>query len=226
MAALSIIVPVLNEARLVRPFLQHLGTVAPEAERIVVDGGSVDGTGERAARLAQLVRSPPGRAAQMNAGAAAARGEILWFLHVDSRLPPGAAAALADALVDPQLAGGCFRIRIPRPGLAYRIADDWGNLAVDVGRIALGDHGIFARRAAFEAVGGYPDVPLMEDAEFYRSLRRRGRVRQLPLALETSPRRWERHGPARITALYALILALYVARVPLPLLARLHRRLA
>jgi rSAM/selenodomain-associated transferase 2 len=221
---LSLVIPTLNEAPIIEAFLRHLAEIVPGAERIVADGGSEDGTAERAAALARVVRAPRGRARQMNAGAAAARGEALWFLHADSRLPEGAAPALQAALADPGLAGGCFRIRLPRRGLAYRIADDLGNRAVDLFRTALGDHGIFARRAAFEALGGYPDVPLMEDAEFYRALAAHGRVRQLPLAIETSPRRWERHGPARTTALYALILALYLARVPLPLLAHLHRR--
>ncbi|MFN3650273.1 MAG: TIGR04283 family arsenosugar biosynthesis glycosyltransferase [Armatimonadota bacterium] len=223
---LSIVVPTRGEAEGIEAFLRHLRERAPDAEVIVADGGSTDGTPELARPLAdRVVQSAPGRARQMNAGAGAASGELLWFVHADSRLPERSAAALAEALRDPRLAGGCFRLRIPRPEPVYRISDRLGNLGVDLFRIALGDHGIFCRRAVFAAVGGYPDVPLMEDAELYRRLRKHGRVRQLPLEIETSPRRYERHGPYRTTALYALILALYAAHVPLPLLARIYARL-
>ncbi|HTE17248.1 MAG TPA: TIGR04283 family arsenosugar biosynthesis glycosyltransferase [Armatimonadota bacterium] len=231
---LSIIVPVLNEATLVAAFLVHLREQAPGAQVVVADGGSTDGTREavRAAmerwtgnRSLVLVPSARGRARQMNAGATAATGDILWFLHVDSRLPPGAVESMRRALEDPGLAGGCFRIRIPRPQLVYRVSDSLGNLGVDVFRIALGDHGIFCRRDAFLGLGGYPQVALMEDAELYRRLQRRGRVRQLAPAIETSPRRYELHGPCRTTILYCLILGLYVLRVPIPVLARIYARL-
>jgi rSAM/selenodomain-associated transferase 2 len=223
--SVSIIIPVLNEGAILAEFLRHLRERAPGCELIVVDGGSTDGTPEAASEADRMVHSERGRAAQMNAGAAAARGDVLWFLHADSRVPEGAVAALEAALADESVAGGCFRLRIPRPELIYRLSDSLGNLGVDLFRIALGDHGIFCRRTAFEAAGGYPPVPLMEDAELYRRLRRQGRVRQLPLHIETSPRRYQRHGPYRTTLLYAAILILYALRVPPPALFRLYRRL-
>jgi len=229
-APVSIIIPVLNEAALLEGFLAHLEERAPGAERVVVDGGSIDGTLQVARRCfrgeGRALQSPRGRALQMNRGAAAASGSLLWFLHADSRLPPDPLAQIRTAMRDPALAGGCFRLGIDRPEPIYRISDTLGNLGVDLFRIALGDHGIFCRRSAFTAAGGYPDVPLLEDAELYRRLQRFGGVRQLPAAIETSPRRYERHGPYRTTFLYALILALYAARVPISLLARLYRRLA
>jgi rSAM/selenodomain-associated transferase 2 len=222
----SIIVPVLNEAALLPGFLSHLRQRAPEAEVIVADGGSEDGSRELArGSTDRWIDTPPGRARQMNAGAAVAGGEVLWFLHVDSVLPEEPLALLRDALADPGLAGGCFRLRVPRPQAVYRVTDTLGNLGVDLFRIALGDHGIFCRRSAFEAVGGYPEVPLMEDAELYCRLRRVGRVRQIRVSLQTSPRRYERHGLYRTTLVHALILALYVARVPPKTLARLYARL-
>jgi rSAM/selenodomain-associated transferase 2 len=223
--SLSIIVPVWREAALIRPFLAHLREQAPEAEMIVVDGGSDDGT----ARLCEgsadkILQTSRGRARQMNAGAERATGEVLWFLHADSRLPAGAVELMADCLRDPRLAGGCFRLRFPRPKSIYRISDSLGNVAVDLFGIALGDHGIFCRREAFLAAGPYPDLPLLEDAEFYRALRRVGRVRQLPAEIVTSPRRYEEHGPYRTTAVYLLILALYLAGVPIAFLQKIHNR--
>ena len=223
--AISIIVPTLNEAAGIEAFLRHLQARCPGWEIIVVDGGSEDDTAEIAGSLAQTITAPRGRASQMNAGAAAAAGDVLWFLHADSRLPENVPSALREALRDATLAGGCFRLRIPRPGLAYRISDDLGNLGVDLFRVALGDHGIFARREAFEAVGGFPNVPLMEDAELYRTLRRQGRVRQLRPAIETSPRRWERCGPWRTTGAYFLILCLYLLGVGPQRLWSIYRRL-
>lgn len=217
------IVPVLNEAGEVGAFLAHLRERLPGAELIVVDGGSRDGTVQLAAPHAdRLLSSERGRARQMNAGAQAAAGEVLWFLHADSRLPPGAGDAVLDAIAG-GAAGGCFRIRIPEAAPIYRVSDRLGNAAVDLFRLALGDHGIFCTRAAFVGVGGYPEVPLMEDAELYRALRKRGRMRQLPQMIETSPRRYQRFGPYRTTAIYLLILILYMVRVPIPVLARLYR---
>ncbi len=223
----SVIVPTLNEAALVGGFLCHLRERAPGAEIIVVDGGSHDGTPDLARDSAdRVLHARCGRANQMNAGAASARGDVLWFLHVDSGLPPDPLPALVAALADPAVAGGCFRLRFPRREWIYRVSDSLGNLAVDIFRIALGDHGIFCRRAAFQAVGGYPDVPLMEDAQLYRALRRRyGGMRQLPGHIVSSPRRYEQLGPVRTTVYYLLILALYVANVRIETLLAIYRRL-
>jgi rSAM/selenodomain-associated transferase 2 len=222
---LSILVPVLNEAHLIDAFLAHVRCAAPDAELVVVDGGSTDDTAERAARHTQVITSPEGRARQMNAGAAAATGDLLWFLHVDSRLPDGAVAAIEEAMGEREVAGGCFRLRIPERHLVYRWNDVVGNLGVDLFGMACGDHGIFVRRTVFEAVGGYPEVTLLEDLEFYRRARAYGRMRQLAPAITTSARRWQRHGLYRTTAVYTAILALYCCGAPLPWLTALYARL-
>jgi len=159
----------------------------------------------------------------MNAGAAIARGEVLWFLHADSRLPTGATAGIEQALANSQTVGGCFRLRFPRAKLIYRVSDSIGNIGVEIFGIALGDHGIFCRREAFERVGGHPNVPLLEDAEIYRRLRRCGRMRQLRAEIETSPRAYEAHGPYRTTAFYFFLLVLYVAGVPIRFLHRMYQ---
>jgi rSAM/selenodomain-associated transferase 2 len=219
----SIIVPVWNEALLIEPFLRHVRERAAGAELLVVDGGSSDGTAELAARHAPVLKTEPGRARQMNAGARATNADVLWFLHVDCWLPERPLAKIEAALADPATAGGCFRLQIPDRRLVYRLNDRVGNLGVDWLGIAGGDHGIFVRRQVFEHVGGYPDVPLLEDMEFYRRCRRWGRMRQLRPAIRTSPRRWERNGPWRTTAIYAGILALYGLGMPIDRLNRLYR---
>jgi rSAM/selenodomain-associated transferase 2 len=221
---LSVIVPVLNEAEIIRGFLLHLRAVAPGAEIIVVDGCSAADTVAVCQGLAdRLLRAPRGRATQMNAGAAIARGEVLWFLHADSRLPIDATAEIEQSLTNSQTVGGCFRLRFPSRRLIYRVSDSIGNIGVDIFGISLGDHGIFCRREAFVRAGGHPNVPLFEDAEIYRRLWRCGRMRQLRPKIETSPRVYEAYGPYRTTAFYFFLLVLYVAGVPIRFLHRMYQ---
>jgi GT2 family glycosyltransferase len=162
-------------------------------------------------------------AAVMNAGAEAASGDILWFLHADCEVPEGCLEEIERALRDPVTVGGFFRIRIPRPELVYRLTDEFGHYAGILLRMRFGDHGFFCQRAAFENIGGYPDVPLMEDAEFFRKLRRLGRVVVIPARLLVSSRRYEAVGPLRLTLTYGLIAILYAARTPLRTLAAIYR---
>ena len=218
--------PVLNEATLISPFLLHARVIAPQAEIIVVDGGSLDGTAELAERLADRVLVVPrGRAAQMNAGAAIAQGDVLWFLHVDSTLPVAAVADIARLLQNPRITGGCFRLRIQSERWIYRISDSLGNVGVDLFRLALGDHGIFCRRAAFRAIKGYREVPILEDAALYQKLRRTARVQQLPTFIISSPRAYEKSGPIRTTVTYFAILVLYLLGVQIETLYAMYRRL-
>ncbi|HEU0273691.1 MAG TPA: TIGR04283 family arsenosugar biosynthesis glycosyltransferase, partial [Candidatus Udaeobacter sp.] len=191
----SIIVPVLNEASLIRPFLQHLRERAPAAEIIVADGGSYDGTTDLARGLCdQVVVSKPNRAIQMNAGASAARGDnILWFLHVDAEVPPACLGEIERIMDDPIVAGGFFRIRLPQK-LVYRLTDSFAHYAGIALRMRCGDHGIFCRRTVFADVGGFPEVPLMEDVEFFRRIRRHGRVVYSHKRIVVSPRRYESIG--------------------------------
>jgi rSAM/selenodomain-associated transferase 2 len=224
--AVSIIVPVWNEAALIRSFLVETRRRAPGAEIVVVDGGSSD----KSAALAEsycdrLLLSERGRALQMNAGARAASGEILWFLHVDVQLPSGCLEQIGRAMNDVRAVGGFFRIRLPGSRFIYRLTDSFAHYAGIFLRMRCGDHGIFCRRKVFDEIGGFPEVPLMEDVEFFRRLRRRGRVIIIPERLVASSRRYEAIGRCRLTFAYALIAALYVLKVPLSRLGQLYARI-
>lgn len=197
---------------------------APGAEIIMVDGGSSDGSRERAYSLCdRLVQCARGRGAQMNAGAKAAHGDIFWFLHVDSEPPVDCLKLIAHALSAPQNVGGFFRIRLPR-GVVYRLTDSFAHYAGALLRIRCGDHGIFCRREIFERIGGFPEIPLMEDVEFFRSMYRFGKVQCVSQRLLANPRSYERVGALRLTLAYGLIASLYAIGVPSRVLVAIYRR--
>jgi rSAM/selenodomain-associated transferase 2 len=212
---LSIVVPVLDEADRLESFLAELARECPGAEVIVADGGSRDGSAAIAACApgVRLVSSERGRACQMNAGAAAATGEILLFLHADTRLPPGAVDAVRLALGDPAVAYGRFDVRFDHPGMAFRLIAALMNLRSRLTGICTGDQAIFVGRARFERLGGYPEIPLMEDVELTRRLKRAGRLAPLGLRVTTSARRWERDGVARTIVLMWTLRFLHVCGV-------------
>jgi rSAM/selenodomain-associated transferase 2 len=223
---LSIIVPVLDERAGIDEFLYHLRARTGAAEIIVVQASDSPCLPNAVATMCdRVLTSERGRAAQMNAGAMAAHGEVFWFVHADCKVPHGCTNEIMHALADAATAGGCFRIRLPRRELIYRVSDIAGNAAVELFGRCYGDHGIFCRRQEFVAIGGYPNVPLFEDAEFYRRLRQRGRTRQLASKIVTSPRRYQRIGAYRLTSAYLLLSLLYLLRVPIPFLARIYQRL-
>ena len=221
----SIIVPVFNEALLIRQFLQHLRERAPEAEIIVADGESSDGTVDLATGLCdQLVRSEPNRAIQMNTGSRAARGDILWFVHVDAEVPSRCLDEIGRIMDDPNVVGGFFRIRLPQ-GLVYRLTDSFAHYAGLLLRMRCGDHGIFCRRTVFLDIGGFPKVPLMEDVGFVRQLHRHGRVTYSDKRILISPRRYEAIGRVRLTLAYGFIAMLYIFGVPASMLASIYKRM-
>ncbi len=225
-ARFSVIIPTLNEARTLTALLPALRRDFPNAEIIVADGGSADDTIAVAhARDADHVLiTPRGRAAQMNAGASVAKGEVLWFLHADSA-PPCDALAQVEKILASGFCGGCFRVWFDESVWYFRISDAFGNFLTGLTGIAYGDHGIFCTAEAFHRVGGYPSVPIFEDADFYRALRRWGGVRQAPAHIFTSARRYLACGPWRTTLIYILLTVLYVIGCPHRLLALWHGRL-
>ena len=222
---ISIIVPVLNEAPGIATFLANLRKRAPDAEIIVADAGSRDGTADIAAKLCdQVVTVPANRGRQMNAGAGAAHHPILWFLHADAEIPPGAPAEIENALRDREIVGGFFRIRIPRESFVYRLTDGFAHYAGLLLRIRCGDHGFFCRREVFEQINGFPEVEVMEDADFYRRLRRAGKTIVIRQPIIVSARRYELVGPVRLTFAFGLIALLYFFRVPRSVSAGIYRR--
>ena len=187
-----------------------------------MDGGSTDATAAVAARYPEisLLASPRGRARQMNAGARAARGDVLLFLHADTILPDGALAAVEAAASDPGVVAGRFDVRLDNPRPVFRIIAWFMNQRSRWSGISTGDQAIFVCREPFDALGGYPDMPLMEDVDLCRRLKRRGRMVALRLSVTTSARKWEREGAVRTILLMWALRLLYVAGVS-P--ARLHR---
>ena len=222
----SIIIPAFNEALLIRPFLWNLRERTRGAEIIVVDGGSTDGTDRLAEGFCDhVIRSGArSRARQMNVGADAAGGEILWFLHADAEVPMESLNEIARIMRNPEICGGFFRIRLPAAPAVYRLTDGFAHYAGLLLGMRCGDHGIFCRRSGFVDAGGFPDVPLMEDVEFFRRLRRCGRVVHSNKRIGASPRRYETVGPARLTFAYGSIATLYLFGVSLSTLARIYRR--
>ena len=165
-----------------------------------------------------VASSERSRATQMNAGARQASGDIFWFLHVDAEVPRDCLNEIGGIMQDPTVSGGYFRIRLPAPAV-YRLTDSFAHYAGLLLRMRCGDHGIFCRRTAFVDIGGFPNVPMMEDVEFFRRLHQCGRVVHSNKRIVASPRRYEAVGPLRLTIAYGLIATLYFLAVPLPALA-------
>jgi len=216
------VVPTLDEASVLAPTLAA-ARAAADVEVIVVDGGSRDPTVAVARAHADgVLEAPRGRARQMNAGAQEARGDVLLFLHADTRLPAAYATAVRGALARADAVGGRFDVRLDAPGVVFRLTERLINARSRMTRIATGDQAIFVRRSVFEQVGGYPLLPLMEDIALCRTLKRVGVMVALRESVVTSARRWQRHGVARTVLLMWGLRAAYYAGVPPARLARLY----
>jgi rSAM/selenodomain-associated transferase 2 len=211
MPKVSIVVPVLDEANAIAATLGALqGARAAGAEVIVVDGGSRDATRDIARPLADAVlQAPRGRASQMNAGAGAATGDILLFLHADTTLPAEALGAIERALATGEREWGRFDVAIAGSHPLLTVVSLLMNARSRFSGIATGDQAIFVRRSTFHAVGGFPPIPLMEDVALSRALKHVSRPAALRERVVTSGRRWERRGILRTVVLMWRLRAAY-----------------
>jgi len=227
---ITVVIPTLNEEAVLPRTLSQAASLGFD-ELIVVDGGSHDRTREIVQAFASapaislqrsilspqssalspvsLLTAPPGRANQMNAGAAASKGTVLLFLHADTSLPSDARQAVERALEDPACVGGRFDVRFERDSGPGWLISRMMNLRSRWTGIATGDQAIFVRRSLFEQLGGYSDLPIMEDVDFSRRLKRTGRLSALRSKVITSYRRWDTRGPLRTMLLMWVLRFLY-----------------
>lgn len=216
----SVIVPTLDEAPVVAETLRRARQPGVR-EIIVVDGGSGDGTVDAARGLADItITAGRGRATQMNAGARHASGDVLLFLHADTRVPEGFAVEAAAACSRAGVIGGRFDVELQPSSLLLRLTGELINWRSRLSRVATGDQAIFIRRDVFEALGGYAEIPLMEDLDLCRRMKHAGEIACLRSRVVTSSRRWRRDGVMRTILLMWTLKGLYYAGVS-PV--RLHR---
>jgi rSAM/selenodomain-associated transferase 2 len=207
---ISVIIPVFNEEAILPAFL-HQTAHWMVTEIIFVDGGSTDQTQAIIQRSSghRLLISNKGRGNQMNEGARAATGDILLFLHADSLFPDDGFSAILKAMQNPDLVGGAFRLTINSHSLFLKLIAMMANMRSFLFGLPYGDQGFFVRRAVFNNMGGYPNLPLMEDVAFIKQLKREGRTTLLDQAITTSARRWIKQGIVYTSARNIILLLLY-----------------
>lgn len=219
---LSIIIPTLNEVRSIKATLDAVAQVKGRVEVIVVDGGSADGTLEILdERGVRVITSERGRGAQMHAGAQAAKGEAIWFLHADTIPPLDAAKRISEALHDAAVVGGNFCVRFDGTRHAARFLT-WLYPQLRKLGLCYGDSGIFARRDAYNSVGGFKPFPIFEDLDLVRELKRVGRIVRLPAQVITSSRRFEGRSFALTFTRWSALQVLYWLGVHPRRLGRLY----
>jgi len=223
----SVIIPVFNEESVINATIEHLGALpgAASLEIIVVDG-------DKSGKTIGVIRNgdvrtavgEKGRGNQMNSGAMMAGGDIVVFLHADTRLPPEAFALMEGALRDPSCPAGAFDLAIASVRPIYRLLAGIASFRSRLTRIPYGDQTFFFRRAYFQAMGGYANIPLMEDVEIMQRIKKRGeRIAIVDRAVTTSARRWEKEGILRCTLRNWLLISLYFAGVSPERLSRFYK---
>ncbi|MGF1541238.1 MAG: TIGR04283 family arsenosugar biosynthesis glycosyltransferase [Pleurocapsa sp.] len=205
---ISIIIPVLNEAAIIESTLERL-TENPHVEIIVVDGGSSDRTVDLAQQMTGvtvIIVANLGRAAQMNAGAAMARGKYLLFLHVDTRLPVNYSELVRETLIQPEVIAGAFELGIDSQAKSLRLVEFFVKMRSHLCSLPYGDQAIFLTKKVFVEIGGFPDLPIMEDFELIQRLKSQGKIAIAPAKIITSPRRWQKLGVWRTTLINQLVI--------------------
>jgi rSAM/selenodomain-associated transferase 2 len=212
---ISIVIPTLNEAANLPQTLATIGNPNPDREIIIADGGSTDATIEIAQTAGAIVLPcPPGRASQQNHGATQATGDIYLFLHADTRLPPNWSELVVQTLANPQTIAGAFELAIDGPQWGLRLIE-WGVKVRSRGfQLPYGDQAIFLRAETFYQLGGFPDLPIMEDFQLVKRLQKLGHIAIVPAAVLTSARRWERRGILQTTGLNQLMIVGFYLGIP------------
>ncbi|MEL7038876.1 MAG: TIGR04283 family arsenosugar biosynthesis glycosyltransferase [Cyanobacteria bacterium J06592_8] len=228
-AKISVIIPVLNEERTLADVLSQLKNV-PNLEIIIIDGGSIDNTIEVAHRFGkntevevQIIEAVRGRAHQMNTGAAVATGEILLFLHADTLLPNHFEKWVRQVLDEPQVIAGAFELKITTSVAGTAWVEQGVKWRSHILQMPYGDQAIFLKEKTFWEIGGFPKLPLMEDFELVRQLRRQGKIAIVPAAVVTSGRRWQKLGVFRTTLINQIIIIAYLLGVSPQKLADWYR---
>jgi rSAM/selenodomain-associated transferase 2 len=222
---ISIIIPTLNEASTITQTLAVLRELAGELEVIVVDGGSTDGTIELARRGCVTVLSAhKGRAAQMNHGAAAAQGDVLLFLHADTRLPPHVYTAITAALVDQEVAGGCFQLRFDHRHPVLRLYAFFTRFKAPL--FHYGDSAYFVRKDVFVALQGYQPLPIMEDIDFFLRMCKRYKIAIVDAPVVTSARRFLKNGVVRQQAQGFLLVLMFLCGMDAAQLKEIYGRIS
>ena len=223
---ISIIIPSLNEEESIESCLEALKQDNDICEIIIADGGSSDRTIEIAEGFqdVRVIKLARGRGLQMNAGAFSARGDILLFLHADTLLQEGWSQAIEGALQDSAVVGGAFTFAISNPGKKYRMIEEWVKLRSGLFKLPYGDQGIFVKRDIFKKIGGYKNIPLMEDVDLIERMKEEGRIAILGTRVLTSERRWLKKGLLYTAAVNQLIMLLYRIGVSPQMLAKIYYR--
>ena len=223
----SIVIPVVHEALIINTLIEHLYNqhYAQDLEIIVVDGDPQGGTINALPRTdVRVIVSEPGRGRQMNAGAVIARGEFLVFLHADTHLPPNALSLIRRALTHRWYVAGVFDLGIRSQKFIFKIISSTASLRTRITKLPYGDQVFFMRRNYFNEIGGYREIPLMEDVELMQRIKRRGdRICILSDRVLTSPRRWEREGIIYCTLRNWILVMLYLMGVSPHRLAHFFR---
>ena len=222
---ISVIIPAINEADNIANTIESIGP-GDKKEVIVVDGGSNDDTVGIAKSLgARVITSAPPRARQMNRGAAEATGDVLLFLHADTRLPERFEEFVLNSFKQPGTVAGAFELRIDSDIPALRLIEHLANWRSRCLKTPYGDQAIFILSRVFHQVGGFPDIPIMEDFELIRRLRKQGEIATLPVPVSTSPRRWQNLGILKTTLINQLVIATYFMGVAPEVITRRYRRI-
>ncbi|MBU5311935.1 TIGR04283 family arsenosugar biosynthesis glycosyltransferase [Tissierella carlieri] len=220
----SIIVPALNEEKTIKENLENLIKIEGNKEIIVVDGGSCDKTVDIAKKYAIVINSTRGRARQMNAGAKIAKGNILWFVHSDSKLEKNSILEMEQIIEDGYI-GGCFKLYfydLDTPFMRY--VSNSSNRRAKYLKLIFGDQGIFMRKDIFEELMGYKEMELMEDWEFSRRIHKLGKMKVLDKKIGTSARRFKEGGQLKTLLLMHKIKILYMLGTPADKLAKIYRQ--